>query len=54
VDMAGANPRALLGLPPRELAVGQPAELILFDWQPGGAFQLRGLPGNTLPDGRGS
>lgn len=41
VDMAGANPRALLGLPPRSLAEGSPAELILFDWQSGGEFQIR-------------
>lgn len=40
VDMAGAQPRALLGLPPRDLAVGQPAELVVFDWQPGGEFHL--------------
>ncbi len=38
VDMAAARPRELLGLPPRDIAVGQPAELMLFDWQPGGAF----------------
>jgi N-acetylglucosamine-6-phosphate deacetylase len=44
VDMACINPRALLGLPPRDLAVGQPAELILFDWQPGGEFRLHKYP----------
>lgn len=42
VDMATARPRELLGLPPREVAVGEPAELLLFDWQPGKAFRLRG------------
>jgi N-acetylglucosamine-6-phosphate deacetylase len=36
VDMAGARPRELLGLPRRDLAVGQPAELILFEWVDGG------------------
>ena len=41
VDMATARPRELLGLPPREIAVGQPAELIVFDWQPGETFRLR-------------
>jgi N-acetylglucosamine-6-phosphate deacetylase len=41
VDMAGARPRALLGLPARDVAVGQPAELIVFDWRPGGRFRLR-------------
>src|SRR5262249_39823082 len=30
VDLATAQPRRLLGLPPRELEPGQPAELILF------------------------
>ena len=41
VDMATARPRELLGLPPREIAVGQPAELIVFHWQPGETFRLR-------------
>src|SRR5947209_18955818 len=42
VDMATARPRQLLGLPPRELRVGEPAELIVFEWQPGSAFRLKG------------
>jgi N-acetylglucosamine-6-phosphate deacetylase len=41
VDMATARPRELLGLAPREIRVGQPAELIVFDWQPGAMFRLR-------------
>jgi len=41
VDMAGARPRELLGLPPRRLEPGQPAELVLFDWQEGGDFAVR-------------
>ncbi|HKI32497.1 MAG TPA: N-acetylglucosamine-6-phosphate deacetylase [Gemmataceae bacterium] len=41
VDMAGARPRQLLGLPPCRLEPGQPAELVLFDWQDGGDFQVR-------------
>jgi N-acetylglucosamine-6-phosphate deacetylase len=41
VDMAGARPRQLLGLPPRRLEPGQPAELVLFDWQQGGDFRPR-------------
>jgi N-acetylglucosamine-6-phosphate deacetylase len=41
VDMAGARPRELLRLPPRRLEVGQPAELVLFDWKEGGDFQVR-------------
>jgi len=39
IDMATTRPRALLGLPPRALAPGQPAELVLFDWQPGEPLQ---------------
>jgi N-acetylglucosamine-6-phosphate deacetylase len=40
VDMAGARPRELLRLPPRRLEVGQPVELVLFDWKEGGDFQV--------------
>jgi N-acetylglucosamine-6-phosphate deacetylase len=32
LEMASARPRALLGLPPVELAPGAPADLMLFDW----------------------
>lgn len=35
IDLAGARPRELLGLPPRRLQVGDPADLIRFDWRPG-------------------
>ncbi|MHB1421929.1 MAG: N-acetylglucosamine-6-phosphate deacetylase [Gemmataceae bacterium] len=41
MDMAGARPRQLLGLEPRPLQVGAPADLVLFDWQPGAAFAVR-------------
>jgi N-acetylglucosamine-6-phosphate deacetylase len=40
VDMAGARPRELLGLPFLRLEAGQPADLVLFDWKPGGEFQV--------------
>jgi N-acetylglucosamine-6-phosphate deacetylase len=40
LDMAGARPRELLGLPARRLEVGEVADLVLFDWQPGGVFQV--------------
>jgi N-acetylglucosamine-6-phosphate deacetylase len=40
VDMAGARPRELLGLPPHSLEVGQRANLVLFDWQQGGDFRV--------------
>jgi N-acetylglucosamine-6-phosphate deacetylase len=42
VDMAGARPRQLLGLAPRRLEAGDPADLVLFDWEPGGAFRVTG------------
>ncbi len=41
VDMATARPRALLDLPVRDLQPGEPAELILFDWQQRSVFHLR-------------
>lgn len=41
VDMAGARPRELLGLPSRRLEVGQPAELIGFDWRNDGDLTVR-------------
>jgi N-acetylglucosamine-6-phosphate deacetylase len=47
LDMAGANPRALLGLPPRRLSPGHPADLILFEHGPDGAFRVT----TTLVDG---
>jgi len=43
VDMASAQPRQLLGLPPRRLQVGDPAELVLFDWEPRKTFHVRML-----------
>lgn len=41
VDMAGARPRQLLRLEARPLQVGAPADLVLFDWQPGSEFSVR-------------
>jgi N-acetylglucosamine-6-phosphate deacetylase len=43
IDLASNRPRELLGLPPRRIEVGEPADLILFDWGPGREFQLRPL-----------
>jgi N-acetylglucosamine-6-phosphate deacetylase len=40
VDMAGARPRELLRLPPRRLEAGDPADLVLFDHQPGREFAV--------------
>jgi N-acetylglucosamine-6-phosphate deacetylase len=41
VDMAGARPRELLRLESRNLDVGTPADLVLFDWSPGQPFRVR-------------
>ncbi|MBL8797168.1 MAG: amidohydrolase family protein [Planctomycetia bacterium] len=41
IDMAGARPRELLGLPQRRLEPGMPADLMLFDWEYGGEFRVR-------------
>ncbi len=41
IDMASDRPRQLLGLAPRRIDVGEPGELILFDWAPDREFQLR-------------
>jgi N-acetylglucosamine-6-phosphate deacetylase len=41
LDMASARPRELLGLPPNKLEPGQPADLILFDWEAGGDVHVR-------------
>jgi dihydroorotase-like cyclic amidohydrolase len=41
IDMAGARPRELLGLSPRILAVDEPADLILFDWEEGESLNVR-------------
>jgi N-acetylglucosamine-6-phosphate deacetylase len=45
IDMAGARPRQLFDLPPRRLEVGAPAQLMLFDWQPGGEMIVRDVVG---------
>jgi len=36
IDMATARPRELLGLPVHSLEVGQPADIVLFDWDEAG------------------
>jgi N-acetylglucosamine-6-phosphate deacetylase len=40
VDMAGSRPRELLRLPPRRLQPGDPADLVLFEWDEGGDFHV--------------
>ncbi|MBM3980650.1 MAG: amidohydrolase family protein [Planctomycetes bacterium] len=44
VDLATAQPRRLLGLPVTELTAGAPADLMLFDWEPGGELTVRAVP----------
>ncbi len=44
IDLASNRPRELLGLAPRRIEVGEPADLILFDWGPQREFQLRPPP----------
>ncbi len=43
VEMASVHPRELLGLPVPRLEVGEPADLIVFDWEPGGAVRVQEL-----------
>jgi N-acetylglucosamine-6-phosphate deacetylase len=43
IDMAGGRPRALLGLPPWEFVEGARTPLVLFDWEPGGAIEVRSV-----------
>ena len=43
VDMASARPRELLKLPITTLEVGQPADVMIFDWEPGGEVVVRGM-----------
>jgi N-acetylglucosamine-6-phosphate deacetylase len=40
IDMATARPRQLLGLPVTTIEVGQPADLVVFDWEPGGDVRV--------------
>jgi N-acetylglucosamine-6-phosphate deacetylase len=45
VEMASVRPRQLLGLPVPRLEVGQPADLVVFDWEPGGEVVVREVIG---------
>lgn len=40
LDMASARPRELLGLPPRRLEAGMPADLVLFEHGPEDPFRI--------------
>jgi N-acetylglucosamine-6-phosphate deacetylase len=53
VEMATTRPRALLGLPPWRLEPGYRADLVLFDWEPGGDFRVSAtLVGGIAYDAR--
>jgi len=41
IDMTGARPRQLLGLPAQRLEVGDPAELILFEFSENRGLEIR-------------
>ena len=51
IDMAGANPRRLLRLPPHELVQGAPADFVLFNGEPflPSPPVLRGRRGKPVP-----
>ena len=40
IEMASIRPRQLLGLPIHRLEVGQPADLVLFNWSPASGFEV--------------
>ena len=41
MELASVQPRKLLGLPVPTIEVGQPADLMLFDWEPAGELRVR-------------
>ena len=41
IDMATIRPCQMLGLPVQTIEVGQPANLVVFDWQPGGDVRVK-------------
>jgi N-acetylglucosamine-6-phosphate deacetylase len=43
VDMASVRPRQLLGLPVPRIEPGQPAELVVFDHEPGGEIRVHSV-----------
>jgi N-acetylglucosamine-6-phosphate deacetylase len=45
IHLASEQPRKLLGLPVTKLAAGEPADLMLFDWEEGGELQVRAVIG---------
>lgn len=43
IAMTSVRPRELLGLPVPAIAEGQPADLVVFDWEPGGELRVRAV-----------
>ncbi|HEY3787989.1 MAG TPA: amidohydrolase family protein [Urbifossiella sp.] len=43
VEMASARPRQLLGFPVTTIEVDQPADLMLFDWEPNGEIAVKAV-----------
>jgi N-acetylglucosamine-6-phosphate deacetylase len=43
IDLASAQPRRLLGLPVTTIEVGQPADLMHFEWNEGGELKARAV-----------
>jgi N-acetylglucosamine-6-phosphate deacetylase len=43
LEMAAVRPRELLGLPVPAIEVGQPADLVTFDWRPGGKLAVQAV-----------
>jgi N-acetylglucosamine-6-phosphate deacetylase len=43
VDMAAVRPRELLGLPVPRIEPGEPADFILFDWQPSRELRVKNV-----------
>lgn len=46
VEMAAVRSRELLGLPVPAIEVGQPAELVVFEWEPGGELRVKEVISN--------
>jgi N-acetylglucosamine-6-phosphate deacetylase len=40
IEMATTRPRQLLGLPINTIEAGQPADFVLFEWEPGGELKV--------------
>ncbi len=43
IDMASVRPRQLIGLPVHSIEVGQPADLMVFDWKPDGNLRVMAM-----------